>query len=536
MFSRRTFLRTGALTAAATGLAMSRTGTALGLSATGIVPVGTGFQQDDPRLRELAMRALDAAKGAGATYADVRLTITRSQVFPHGLPPTDMEVIGVGVRALAQGAWGFVASPAWTLEEMTRLGREAVAQAIDNAWPGVPPIELAGEPQPAVGNWSAPVRRDPFDVAIEEKLDYIRSARSYATTFRNASVSSRFSFSRQQRTFASTNGSFCTQTVYDTLGDGSFFSISTIDLTTSRRGTLRSPVITSTSAGYEVFEDVRLMDLIPELYENTRELLTSQPATPGRYEILLDGYATARLIDQTLGAPLEVDRALGLEANASGTSYLAPVDAILGAPYGHKDLTLKGNRSQPGGAATVKWDDDGVEPHEFTLVRDGVIVDYSTNREHASSLADWYKKEGRPVLSHGCAASGSAMDFSLVHSPNLEMQPSSSDTSMDDLISNIEDGYAMYGSNALMDQQYLTGRASGTLIYRIKQGKKVETVNNFALLFRSQELWKNLMAVGGGGTLKTLGATAGKGQPEQHTSHSISAPAVVIKELAVVNA
>src|ERR1041385_5464679 len=36
---------------------------------------------DDPRVKALATRALEAAKGAGATYADVRLTHTRTRAF-----------------------------------------------------------------------------------------------------------------------------------------------------------------------------------------------------------------------------------------------------------------------------------------------------------------------------------------------------------------------------------------------------------------------------------------------------------------------
>ncbi|MBX6331120.1 MAG: hypothetical protein IRY91_04665, partial [Gemmatimonadaceae bacterium] len=39
---------------------------------------------EDPRLKELAARGPAAARGAGATYADVRLTYTRSRdVFPE---------------------------------------------------------------------------------------------------------------------------------------------------------------------------------------------------------------------------------------------------------------------------------------------------------------------------------------------------------------------------------------------------------------------------------------------------------------------
>jgi TldD protein len=539
MKSRRTFLKTSALTAIATGMELSRAPSAMALSRplsilAGAVPIGSAPHVDDPQVRELAMHALDAARSAGATYADVRLTVTRTQTFLYGRPPSDMEVIGVGVRALFQGCWGFVASPVWTLAEMARLGKDAVAQARDNAWPGTPRITLANNPQPASGTWAAPVKRDPFDVAIEEKLDYIHAVMSYASTFRNTSVTSRITFERQQRAFASTDGAFCTQTVYNTLGNNSSFSVSVADLSASRNATRSAPIITPTSAGYEIFTDADLMGLVPQLYEEAREMLSAEPATPGRYEIVFDGYATATLVDQTLGVPLEIDRVLGLEANAGGTSYLAPIEETLGSSIGPSALTLTANRSQAGGAATVKWDDDGVAPETFTLVRDGTIVDYETTREHAPTLATWYRKEGSPVQSHGCAASGSAMDIPLVHPPNLQMQPADTGNDMEQLIANVKDGYAVFGCSALMDQQHLTGRAQGLLAYRIKQGKRVGTVDHLALLFRSKELWKNLVAVGSPDTVRMRGTTTAKGQPVQQTSHSISAPAVLIKDMSVI--
>jgi TldD protein len=528
----------------AAGAELSSARTAMGLSRAmpwrsgavpiGTVPVGAAPTAGDPRLRELAMRALDAARSAGATYADVRFTVTRTQEFMYGRPPTDMELIGVGVRALARGCWGFVASPAWTLDEMARLGADAVAQAKDNAWPGVPRVALAGHPQPAVGEWAAPVERDPFDVAIEEKLDYINAAMSYVRTFRNASVTSRIAFARQQRTFASTDGAFCTQTTYTTLGNGSFFNVSAADLSTSRHASRNAPIITPTSAGYEVFAKANLMDLIPQLYDDAREMLTAEPAMPGRYDVVFDGYAAAPFVGQTIGIPLELDRALGLEANAGGTSYLAPPADILGVPFGARALTVTANRSEPGGAATVRWDDDGVTPEPFTLVRDGTIADYATSREHASALAAWYQRQGMPVQSHGCAASGSAMDVPLIHTPNLAMQPADAGGSVEQLIAGVKDGYAVFGSTLLMDQQALTGRARGHLVYRIKNGKRVGTVDDLAILFRSREFWKNLTAVGNGGTVRTVGMTASKGQPVQSTSHSVSAPALCVKDVTVV--
>jgi TldD protein len=538
--TRRQFLfRSGAVAAAvaATGaLPRSLRGaTVLG------TPIDTAPRAGDPMLRDLAMRALDAAKSAGATYADIRFTLTRTQALRSG-SPFEAEHVAVGVRALASGAWGFAASPVWTLEEAARLGRAAALQAKTNVWDNVPPVELGPRPPAAVGSWASPVKRDPFTVPIAEKLDFIDAVEAHMRTFRGGGGSMRCVFERQERTFASTDGAFCTQTLYNSLGSDRYGNHSLIlfALRRGRSGALRTAEFVSpTAAGYEVFDDEKLLDVvIPRLYDEALQLRTVERLPPSRYEVVFDGHAMAALVNETLGAALEVDRALGLEANATGTSYLGPVDGILGGKaVGSPLLNVAANRSLPTGAASAKWDDDGVEPDTFPVVQNGAVVDYLTNREHMHALAGWYGSKGKPVRSHGCAASGTATDMSIIHTPNLHMLPTASDTSVDALIAGVADGIAVFGANCFMDHQKLTGQGRGHLIYRIKKGKLAGAVDEqrIAFLFRSPDLWKNLKAVGGAGTVMTHGFATTKGQPAQTTTNSVQAPAAVIRNVAMID-
>src|SRR4051812_23533809 len=66
----------------------------------------------DPLLRELAAKAMDAARAAGATYADIRFTLTRSEQIWYASRDMwgvdeDLEHAAVGIRSLTDGAWGF---------------------------------------------------------------------------------------------------------------------------------------------------------------------------------------------------------------------------------------------------------------------------------------------------------------------------------------------------------------------------------------------------------------------------------------------
>src|SRR5690242_3945550 len=62
-------------------------------------------------MRELCANAVDAALGAGATYADARSVVRRSQSVStkNGAVESlsDVESEGIGVRVRVNGAWGF---------------------------------------------------------------------------------------------------------------------------------------------------------------------------------------------------------------------------------------------------------------------------------------------------------------------------------------------------------------------------------------------------------------------------------------------
>lgn len=530
MIDRRQFIKRGSA-----ALITANTVVSPSVLAALSTPVDIYPRAEDPFLKDLASSALDSAIEAGASYADVRLTVTRSQAFYYANAPVETEKIAVGVRALANGSWGFTASADWTPEEMVRLGREAVKQAKGNLWEGVSHIEIGEGYKPAAGTWKMPIRLDPFSVSVEEKLDYIRAAEAYVATFRHASASSIVEFERQERTFASTEGAFCTQTVYNSLGGRSYFSVTVSDPYSRRSGRREVEFFSPTGAGYEIFEQAKLLDQIPRLYEEAKRMIGSEPVIPSRYDVVMDGYAMASILNDTVGRALEIDRALGYEANDGGTSYLAPLDRTLGKPFAPDFLTVSANRSHPTGAATVKWDDEGVEPAEFDLVREGKVVNYLCSREHTGHLNAWYEKNGVPVKSNGCAASQDAMAIQMVHSPNIVMHGAAEDRSFEDLVATLNDGIAVIGGVAHADYQQLNGQGMPDVMYRIRKGKLAEVISGGGFWFRAPELWQDLVAIGGEKSACWRGITNGKGQPRQETVHSVRGVAGHFKNVRVVD-
>jgi len=253
----------------------------------------------------------------------------------------------------------------------------------------------------------------------------------------------------------------------------------------------------------------------------------------------------ATLLEATVAPATELDRALGYEANAGGTSYLGPDPlTYLGTQIAAPLITVTADRSAPKGLATIRWDDDGVVPEDFTLIKDGVLVDYQTTREQAAWLRPWYQQQGRSVRSHGCAAAADALTYPLQRTPNLTLQPGSAALGVDDLIADLDAGLVIDGTFPRMDFQKLNGLSQfgGDIgpVWEVRHGQRVAQFDprtvHMALQFHTPELWQNVQALGGPASLETnLEGYSSKGEPKSSTHYSLAAVPALIKQLAVID-
>lgn len=512
-------------------------------------------------LQALVQRSLDAARSAGAPYADVRLTRTVGHLYDwqtgaHRFA-AETEVQGIGVRALVDGYWGFAAAAVYDAGAVVRLAQDAVAQAKINAAVSraggtvgpagiiAPPIELA--PAPVVtGSWTTPITIDPFSVPVEEKLDHIAFwdtlAQQYGFGFPMVFASG-LVFTREERVLGTTEGTLVTQTRYQT---GGFTSL---NLSNGRRGNLTK--LDMAGRGWELVLDAK----IPEQLETLASAAPRAPeskkgAEVGRYTIVCDGATMAALLDQTLGVVTQLDRALGYEANASGTGYLDDPLAALGTlSVASPLITVAANRSAPSQLATVQWDAEGVTPEDVTLIENGVLLDYQTTREQVGWLSQYYQKAGKPLHSHGYAEAESALVMPLQMSPNLALTPSTGSTRLEDLIASVPKGLLITGGSVTTDFQARSGTlgAPSGAMHEITNGRVGKVILGGAVKFDSPDLWKKIAAVGGAPTISAAsrgsfgfiyGGTGGpiaKGEPAQSTSHTVQAPAALIQEQAVVD-
>jgi TldD protein len=495
----------------------------------------TTLRVDDPAIAALLVHAVDAAMSAGAVYADARYHVSDTDflgVQGKVNPPYSDHWGWVSVRALYQGYWGYSARIASvpSMDEVATMGRQATAQAKISARGRPRTVELASAPIVTNGHWETPIEIDPFSVSWDEKNDvmngFIRSVGYQRLDPFPMRV--QVNYTRHSTAFASSEGSSYTQTLYRT---GLEYIVGVDTHWQTKKWGVRDAdaIATMSGAGWEAVLNAPLERRTPEFVAQANDMRFSKPVDVGRYDIVFDGAALAKLATFQLGAATELDRAMGYLANGAGTSYLdEPLDMLGNHQVGSPLLNVSANRSMPRGAATVQWDSEGVVPDEAVLVKDGMLTDFQTTRESASWLAPYYQKIGKPVRSHG----GSVCDFpenAPQQGPhNLVVAPSTRDTSIDALCSGIKRGLAVFSGTSRADHQMLNADSKGDIVYEIRNGKLGQVVDGATLSTRAPELWKNLIGLGGPQTVCNLGFLEPRGY-----AHTVSAPAACFKQVAV---
>jgi TldD protein len=290
--------------------------------------------------------------------------------------------------------------------------------------------------------------------------------------------------------------------------------------------------------GWEYVEEQDLVGKAREWAEHAVEKLTAKPVEIGRYDLVLHPSNLWLTIHESIGHATELDRALGYEANLAGTSFVAPPEKVLGTlRYGPSIMNVRADRSQPGALATIGYDDDGVAPEDFLLIKNGILDDYQTTREQATWLKWWYDKTGRPTRSHGCAYADNWSSIQFQRMPNVSLMPGARNLVWQDLISATDRGIAIIGDSSFsIDHQRYNAQFSGQLFYEIKGGKITSMLRDVAYQFRTLDFWSSLRLLGGRRSYELWGTFSdGKGEPVQTNAVSHGAVPAVFAQVNVLN-
>ena len=497
--------------------------------------------------KALADTALQSARDAGASYCDARIgrylrqfVITREDKVQNVV---NTESTGIGIRVIADGAWGFAATNDLSNKGVVDAARKATAIAKANARTQTAPVQLAKAPGVGEVAWKTPVRKNAMEVPIKDKVDLLLGVNAAATKAGADFVNSMLFVVNEQKYFASTDGSYIDQDVHRIWAP---LTVTAIDKASGKfrtREGLSSPMgmgfeyldgggagkvvspngVINYSSSYDMREDA------VAAAKQAREKLKAPSVKPGKYDLVLDPSHTWLTIHESVGHPLELDRVLGYEANYAGTSF-ATLDKLKEKfQYGSDKVTLFADKVQPGSLGAVGYDDEGVRTKRWNLVKDGVLVDYQTIRDQAHIVG---KTE-----SDGCCYADSWSSVQFQRMANVSLAPGKAKLSVADMIKDVEKGIYIIGDGSFsIDQQRYNAQFGGQLFYEIKDGKIAGMVEDVAYQIRTPEFWNSCTAVCDESDYRLGGSFFdGKGQPSQVSAVSHGSSTARFDGINVIN-
>src|SRR5689334_12441472 len=505
---------------------------------SGFTPGAKEMPADDT-IRDLMMAAINTAKGLGASYSDVRIgryrnsiVFTREQQIVN---TADTDSIGAGIRALVDGTWGFGATKVLTKDGVAAAAREAVAIAKANRIARDQPVVLAPTQSYPNASWKSDFKVDPFTIPIEQRADLLMKANAEALKVKGVRfVNSGLLFVKEDRNFASTEGSVISQTIVRVAVP---FAITAVAPDNSDFQT-RTNVVAPAGRGWEYVLEQDLVGNAGKWAEEAVQKLSAKSVDVGRYDLVLHPTHLWLTIHESIAHPTELDRALGYEANYAGTSFVSPPEKMLGKyRYGPEFMNIQGDRSQEGGCGTIGYDDEGVKPEDFLIIKNGIVNDYQTTREQANWLKWWYDQQGKPARSHGCSNADSWGTVQFQRMPNVSLLPGAKEQSFEDIIAATDKGIAIVGDGSFsIDQQRYNAQFGGQVFYEIKGGKIVGNLKDVAYQMRTPDFWNSMDMIGGKKSYQLGGSFFdGKGQPPQINSVSHGAVPARFRNINVIN-
>lgn len=459
-------------------------------------------------MRELVEEVMQAAKRAGAAFADIRLQdgSGTSILVQDGRADKIATAVyrGAGVRVLVDGAWGFAPTNDPTAEELSRCLDDALRMARAAA-PSVTDPGMVVEVEPVVDHVHARARRDPRDVPLQDRVKAAYELERVAAS-RDEVVNSivRYSDSAGSSVVANTFGTYLqTEGVRCQIG---------LRVTAAGGGERQNTGKGRAGRqGYELVESLDYEEFAGATADRAVALLQAQRAPGGKFDVVIDPLICGLLVHEAFGHNSEAD------AIWTGNSIL---EGKLGQQVAARGVTITDDPTLPGLNGSFEYDHEGVPARRHVIVEDGVLTGYLHSLETAARLR---------MEPNGAARAQGHQDVPIVRMSNTAIE--CGDCGFEQMLGEVKNGL------------YLSGGAWGYVFtaagqftcnveqaFRIENGRLTNRYRNVCISGMTLETLMNVIAVGNDKHFE-LGGTCGKdGQAAPVDS---GGPHVAIRDVVV---
>jgi TldD protein len=472
-------------------------------------------------MKQINEWALNVAEVRGASYADARIGDDRSRALAtkNGKigGASDSESRGIGVRVLADGAWGYAASDDLSRASVEAAAARAVEIAKASAKVKQHDVRLAPE-KPATADWTTPIQIDPFSTSIEQNLELLFKIDAELCAVKGVTLAeTNLNFRREESWFASSEGADIHQTKYTTGVGYAAHAFAGSEI--QKRSYPNSYGGQWQNKGYELVGELKLLENARRVGEEAVALLKADQGPEGVYDIILDGSQLGLQIHESVGHPIELDRVLGMEANFAGTSFLT-LDKLRKLRYGSELVNIVADARQEHGPGlgTFAFDEEGVPAQCTPIISNGLFTGYLSSRETAHTIGANH--------SGGTLRAESWNRLPIIRMTNISILAGEKPLTLEQLISDTERGIYMETNRSwsIDDKRY--NFQFGTEIgWEIKNGKRVRMLKNPSYSGITTEFWNSMDAICSRDSWVLWGTPhCGKGQPQQvmGTGHGAS--------------
>jgi len=472
-------------------------------------------------MRDIAQLALDTATARGASYADARVVAirNRSLATKNGRVghASESDSLGIGIRAIANGAWGFAAT--------ADLGRDAVvvaaARAVEIAKASArvkrEDVRLAPEPA-AVAEWTTPHRVDPFSTSVEQNIALLVRADAQVRAVEGVTLTETgMNFVREESWFLSSEGADIHQTKYSTGAGYTAYAFAGNEI--QKRSYPNSFGGQWQNLGYELIEEMKLVENARRVGEEAVALHRAEQCPEGEFTVILDGSQLGLQIHESIGHPIELDRVLGMEANFAGTSFLT-LEKLGNLRYGSDLVNVVADARQEHGPGlgTFAYDDEGVAAQSTRIISNGRFTGYLSSRETAHMIGA--ARSGGTVRAEGWNR------VPMIRMTNVSLLPGESPLTLEQLIADTDRGIYMETNKSWsIDDKRYNFQFGCEIGWEIRNGKRVRMLKNPSYSGITTEFWNSLDAICSRQDWTLWGTpNCGKGQPQQvmGTGHGAS--------------
>ena len=424
-------------------------------------------------------KSVDYGRSLGAEYVEVRaqnlfktLLTTKDGTVEGAKEGTES---GAGVRALVNGAWGFVSLGKLEPELLTAAVDEAVRLAKAASLRVKSPVKLA-DVKTVEDRVAAKPRESPQDVSMEKKIDNVLAMDKTVFGYDKRIKSCTISYLDVTGTnyFVNSDGACIEQ--------DKLYVWSRILASARENSTYASAreEIGSTS-GYEVFDTETPEKVGTTVAKRVVEQLKAKTPKGGSFPAVIGPNVVGVFIHEAMGHLAEADLTL------SGSILYDK----LGKQIASDAVTVYDDGTVGGAFGSFKYDDEGVQTQKTPLIEKGTLTGLMHNRETAQKL--------------NMEPTGNARAENFRFEPIIRMRNtylSPGDNSFEELIEGIDFGYylkSFRGGQANLDgtfqvgiqeaHEIVKGRLGASVRSASISGNTLETLRRVDAVGRDFELW-----------------------------------------------